>query len=154
MTKNDNMGYPNNNNSQTWEHAIACIPTFIHKRKINHLTIQCALSLVLSTANNLPLAREDAFVTAINTPVSGTVATNDIPSLDGGNVWTVVAQPSHGTVSLGPTGLFTYTPAVGYTGTDLFTYKITDANGDVSQSHVDLTIVGMYVVFVTKQATW
>ena len=38
----------------------------------------------------------------------------------------VVAQPAHGTVTLAPTGGFTYTPTAGWSGTDTFTYRAYD----------------------------
>jgi len=36
-------------------------------------------------------------------------------------------SPAHGTLSLNPDGSFRYTPAAGFTGTDRFTYTVTDA---------------------------
>jgi hypothetical protein len=36
-------------------------------------------------------------------------------------------SPAHGTLALNPDGTFRYTPAAGFTGTDTFTYTVTDA---------------------------
>ena len=41
----------------------------------------------------------------------------------------LVQPPSHGTVSLSPDGSFVYAPADGFSGTDTFTYAVTDAAG-------------------------
>jgi gliding motility-associated-like protein len=75
-----------------------------------------------------------------DTPFSGKVSTNDRPSNDGGNVWTVVGVPSHGSVTLNPDGTFVYTPVPNYNGPDSFTYKVCDVNGDCSQALVNLTV--------------
>ena len=38
----------------------------------------------------------------------------------------VVAQPLHGTLTFSSNGTFTYTPAAGFSGTDSFTYQVSD----------------------------
>ena len=40
---------------------------------------------------------------------------------------TTHTSPAHGSLSLNPDGSFRYTPAAGFTGTDTFTYTVTDA---------------------------
>lgn len=40
---------------------------------------------------------------------------------------TTHTSPAHGSLSLNPDGSFRYTPAAGFTGTDRFTYTVTDA---------------------------
>jgi hypothetical protein len=40
---------------------------------------------------------------------------------------TAHTSPAHGSLSLNPDGTFAYTPAAGFTGTDTFTYTVTDA---------------------------
>lgn len=42
---------------------------------------------------------------------------------------TTHTSPAHGSLSLNPDGTFRYTPAAGFTGTDTFTYTVTDAVG-------------------------
>jgi len=41
----------------------------------------------------------------------------------------IITQPGHGTVKVNNDGTVTYTPNVGYTGPDSFTYRIKDVNG-------------------------
>ena len=45
---------------------------------------------------------------------------------------TNLTQPSHGSVNLTTAGDFDYTPDPGFTGTDIFAYRIQDANGAYS----------------------
>jgi hypothetical protein len=93
--------------------------------------------------NGVPIARDDAFTTPQNTPITGTLVGNDIPSADGGNAYSLVAQAAHGIALVHPDGTFTYTPTPGYSGTDSFVYRIRDANGDVSVATVTITIPGV-----------
>lgn len=48
--------------------------------------------------------------------------------------------PSHGSVSLGTNGGFTYTPATGYTGSDAFTYHANNGKLDSNVVTVNLTV--------------
>ena len=75
-----------------------------------------------------------------DTPLTGSLAGNDTPSGDGGNVWTWrPARPTARSV-VNPDGTFTYTPDANYNGPDSFTYTITDADGDTSTATVTVTV--------------
>ncbi|WP_345375540.1 Ig-like domain-containing protein [Frondihabitans cladoniiphilus] len=50
------------------------------------------------------------------------------------------SAPTHGTVTVDPTGAFVYTPATGFSGTDSFTYRITDGSGQVSTGTATVTV--------------
>ena len=94
-----------------------------------------------ATADSQPLAVDDSATTTVGTSVSGNLAANDSPSLDGGNVWALVDAPDHGSVIVNADGSYTYTPGSGFTGEDRFSYSITDADGDVSTAEVTVTVV-------------
>ncbi len=88
------------------------------------------------------MAVDDAAATPLNTPytfrVTGDICTgsglpcsltaNDTDADIPHNPLRVieVSAPAHGTATLNATGTVTYTPVVGFTGTDSFTYNITD----------------------------
>ncbi|PWW81336.1 hypothetical protein CR164_09855, partial [Prosthecochloris marina] len=90
--------------------------------------------------NDVPVAQDDTTSTDEDTPVTGSAQSNDTPSGDGGNVWSVVSDPSHGSVTMSSDGTYTYTPDANFNGTDTFTYTVTDADGDVSTATVTVTV--------------
>ena len=103
----------------------------------------CSTATVTVTINPVddsPVAVNDNLTTNEDTPGSGNVSTNDTPSPDCANTWSVVTQPAHGTVSMNPNGTFTYTPAANYNGSDQFTYKVCDCDGDCSSATVNVTV--------------
>ena len=86
-------------------------------------------------------AVDDAKLTNVNTPVSGTVAANDYdPDNNVPLSYAKVTNPLHGTVTLNTDGTYTYTPTSGYIGNDSFTYKVCDSGSPstVSYTHLDV----------------
>jgi len=75
-----------------------------------------------------PTATLISALTSANTPVTGTLVG---AAVSGPFEFAIVTQPLHGTLSLGDNGSFTYTPASGFSGEDMFTYTVT-ANGQTS----------------------
>ncbi|MBK7548115.1 MAG: tandem-95 repeat protein [Rhodoferax sp.] len=75
-----------------------------------------------------------------DTPFTASLASNDTPSGDGGNVWSKTTDPANGTVTVTAAGVFTYTPNANFNGVDSFTYTITDADGSTSRATVTLNV--------------
>ncbi|MDP4203710.1 MAG: Ig-like domain-containing protein, partial [Bacteroidota bacterium] len=112
------------------------------------------INITVVSVNDVPVAKDDVVSVVECTSVSGTVAANDTPSGDGGNVWSVKGNPSHGTVTMNADGTYIYIPTPNYHGTDTFTYSITDANGDQSIATVAITVTPLSEkVMVIKQST-
>ena len=97
--------------------------------------------LVVAPVNYIPVAIADKNTTNEDTSVSGNVSTNDIPSPDGGNNWTIVSQPNDGKVIMNPDGTYTYTPDADFNGTDTFIYKVCDVGGDCGEASVTITVI-------------
>ncbi|MBK9732545.1 MAG: tandem-95 repeat protein [Chitinophagaceae bacterium] len=104
----------------------------------------CDTAIVFVTIlNQVPIAVNDVNTTNEDTPVPGNASTNDTPSGDGGNVWTLIGVnggAANGTVTMNPDGSYLYTPNANYNGTDVFTYHVCDINGDCSTATVTITI--------------
>ncbi|SHN32431.1 Ig-like domain-containing protein, partial [Chitinophaga sp. CF418] len=88
--------------------------------------------------NNPPTGTGDTKVTIRDTPVSGAVSGTD-PDGDA-LTFTKGTDPANGTVVVNPDGTYTYTPAAGYTGTDIFTITISDGKGGTATVTVNITV--------------
>lgn len=108
------------------------------------ITSGAGLLTVIGSSGNLPpTAVNDSATTNVNTAVSISVLANDSDA-DGGTLSVVsVTQGASGAVSInaGSTSV-TYTPNGGFTGSDSFTYTITDGQGDTNSATVNVTVNG------------
>jgi hypothetical protein len=109
------------------------VDTFTYQVCDNGSPVLCDQATVTVTvrpnpAVNQTYAFDDAFSTFSGTAITGNVSAND-QDLEG-NTQTVSTTPlngpTSGTLVLNAGGSFTYTPAVGFTGTDSFVYRVCD----------------------------
>ncbi|MET0728272.1 MAG: Ig-like domain-containing protein [Acidimicrobiales bacterium] len=97
------------------------------------------VSMTVTPGNHPPVAVDDTATTAAGNPVSVTVLANDSdPDSDPLTV-TGASVPAHGAV-VTTDNTVTYTPAIGYSGTDSFTYTISDGRGATATATVRITI--------------
>ncbi|MEM1248801.1 MAG: Ig-like domain-containing protein [Acidobacteriota bacterium] len=104
-----------------------------------------AVNITVADVNDLPVAREDAFVALsgerLTVPAPGVLG-NDA-DVDGDSLSvSVSAAPQHGSLSLSANGSFHYTSTSGYAGGDSFTYRVSDGRGGLSTTRVNLTVQG------------
>jgi outer membrane protein OmpA-like peptidoglycan-associated protein len=90
--------------------------------------------------NKVPVAQDDVASTTSLQPVSIDVLAND--SDPDGDTLTITGTtaPANGTVSI-VNGEIVYTPNAGFTGTDTFTYTVSDGNGHETTASVTVTVV-------------
>ncbi len=117
-----------------------------------------SVTLAVTAANDAPVGLADTYVTGPDVPL--TVASpgllgNDT-DVDGDALSAVlVDSTASGTLSLGSSGAFTYTPNSGFTGTDSFTYKANDGTSQSAVVTVDITVAAAptgTVTFVEAQS--
>jgi hypothetical protein len=89
--------------------------------------------------NVVPAAVNDSFSTDEDVNLVDNVLTNDTL---GDPLNTVIEESgvSNGVLTLNADGSFTYDPDVGFSGTDSFTYRLTDADNETSTATVSITV--------------
>ncbi len=106
----------------------------------NIVTVSITVNGLTNTA---PVAVADSYSTnqgvTLVVPAAGVLA-NDTDAQSNPLTAVLNAGPVNGILSLAPNGGFTYTPATGYTGPDLFTYRANDGSLDSNIVTVDLTV--------------
>ena len=106
--------------------------------------------------NTPPVANADTATTKQDVPVNLTVLANDTdPDNDTLRI-IVFTQPGHGKVTQN-VKILVYTPASGYSGSDSFTYTISDGHGGTAKATVTVTVqkaVTNPINVVINTATW
>ena len=99
------------------------------------------VSVTVTGVNDMPTAVDDTSTTLEDTAVIIPVLDND-DDPDASDVLTIqsVTQGTDGAVADNGDGTITYTPDVGFTGSDSFTYTIDDGNGGSDTATVDVTV--------------
>ena len=96
------------------------------------------VAITVNAVNDLPVASDLAVVTTKGQTVTGTLLATDV---DGGALtFEVVMQPKKGTVSVDPSGGFTYTPNPTAKGNDTFTFRASDGSLVSNSAKVTVTI--------------
>ena len=98
------------------------------------------VTIVVSAINDAPIAINDTTTTNEDQQITFNVIGNDT-DIEGDLLQVVViTQGLNGTVINNNDGTLTYIPFSNFSGTDLFTYTVTDGNGGISTASVFVTI--------------
>ena len=101
------------------------------------------VSISVLHVNHAPVANDDIYATAFNTPLNVAapgVLVNDTDA-DGDSLTAVlISGPAHGTLALNANGSFSYTPNTNYSGTDTFTYAANDGLVNGNTATVTVTV--------------
>lgn len=95
--------------------------------------------VVAAVTNTPPVATPTNINVGLDTAFSGSLAGTDA---DGDSLTFIAGTTAaaHGTVILNPNGTFTYTPDIGYTGTDSFSFKVNDGTVDSAEATVSVVV--------------
>lgn len=111
-------------------------------------TDSATVSLTVNPVNDGPVARNDAFAVNQNTALNGNVLGTNGNGADfdpDGDPLTVnttpTVAPSNGQLTLNATGEFTYTPDANFSGTDNFSYEVSDGT-ETATANVTINVSG------------
>jgi hypothetical protein len=96
------------------------------------------VSTATVTISVTPTAANDSAFTTAGSPLSGSVAGNDVYAT--GATFAALLNPSHGTVTMASDGSYQYTPAAGFSGADTFTYRVTNPDGSNATATVTIAV--------------
>jgi len=101
------------------------------------------VTLTVTALNDIPVAFNDDYETnngsALSVVVPGLLGNDVDPESDPLAV-ILVTEPLFGTLTLNPDGSFEYIPVANFSGTDSFTYKVTDGSADSNVAMVTITV--------------
>jgi VCBS repeat-containing protein len=110
------------------------------------LTDWATVAITVAPAPDPPSASDDSYAITEDTTLvlfGPAVLANDT-DVDGLPLTAIlVTGPSHGTLTLTPSGGFTYSPAANYSGPDTFTYKASNGARESNVATVSLTVNGV-----------
>jgi subtilisin len=89
--------------------------------------------------NHPPLANDDSTTTEQGTPVTVEVLANDSDPDGDALMVSSVTQPTNGSATYGASDV-TYAPNAGFSGSDAFTYTVSDGNGGQATATVRVTV--------------
>jgi YD repeat-containing protein len=93
----------------------------------------------VNSTNHAPVANTDTVATAINAAVTFDPLANDTDADYDALTITAKTNGSHGTVAINSGATLTYTPTTGYTGSDSFTYTVSDGSATATGT-VNMTV--------------
>ncbi|MBF0368285.1 MAG: tandem-95 repeat protein [Magnetococcales bacterium] len=107
-------------------------------------TVQATVTITVTAVNDSPLALDDSYVGEEDKPiVTGNVLNND-GDVEGSDLTIIsFSDADHGTVVYIDNGSFIYTPDAGYSGSDSFTYTVTDEDGAEGLGTVFISILAV-----------
>jgi hypothetical protein len=115
-------------------HGTYCLK--LHLISIGSPSVQKVQELSIVVTDGIPVAAPDSYVTDEDvtlTRAAPGVLANDLDP-DGGPLQAqILTNPSHGLVTLALNGSFEYVPNPNFAGTDEFTYRVFDSNGNPSE---------------------
>lgn len=105
-------------------------------------TATARVSLIVTTPNAAPVARDDAYTVSEDSSLLGNVLNNDFDP-DGDQMTTTAGTyrtTQGGSITFGNYGTISYAPAADFNGTDAYTYTVTDSHGASDTGLITFTV--------------
>ncbi len=120
---------------------------------VEHTTFFTGMGLVVDRIPSPPVAANDSATTPKNTAVTIDVLANDSDADGDPLSVTNLTAPAHGSAVLNADGTVTYTPNLGFLGTDTFTYTANDGTSDSNVATVTVEVKNTPPVAVDDAAS-
>ncbi len=139
------VGYGYNGNTvyirDTWDSNPGNVYSMTWGGSYSGMALLSVSIVRLGPANQAPVAQNQAVTTAEDTAKEITLVASDA---DGNPLtYSIVAQPTHGSLSAVAGNKVTYTPAANYSGPDSFTFKANDGTIDSNTATVSITVTAI-----------
>src|SRR5437867_10222833 len=105
--------------------------------------IEVTNTLVVSQCDHPPIVKDDTANTTTARPVTIAVLANDFDPDGDPMTVTAVTRPAHGTAVINggaPNNTVNYTSSSGFTGTDSFSYTVSDGRGGTASARVTVAV--------------
>jgi len=106
------------------------------------------VSITVTAVNDPPVAQNQSVTTGEGIAKEITLVATDVDSTT--LTYSIVAQPTHGSLSVVAGNKVTYTPAADYSGADSFTFKANDGTLDSNTATVSITVTDVNVAPVAQ----
>ena len=103
-------------------------------------TATATVNVTVNGVNDAPVATDDAGVTDQDTALTIDVLGNDLDAEGQALSVTGVGAAANGSVVVNADNTVTYTPNAGFSGSDSFTYSVSDGNGGSHSASVTVTV--------------
>lgn len=118
-------------------------------------SVPATVMISVTPANDPPTAKDDKIVTQEDTPATIDVLANDIDVDNELITISEITEGKSGLVTKNNDGTLTYTPNKNFSGTDTFTYTVTDRAGEKDTATVRIEVIGVNdpPVIISKPVT-
>lgn len=106
-----------------------------------------SVRITVNPVNDSPVASDDLFTTNENTSGTIHILGNDYDAEGDALTPVILTQPTAGSAAIQADGSVLYTPQPGYSGSDHFTYSVTDSGGLSDSASVSVIIAPIAVAF-------
>lgn len=101
--------------------------------------LAATVTLTVLAVNDVPVAMPVVASTPANIDLSGQLAANDVDG-DSLSYLAGAVEPLHGRVTIAGDGSYVYSPDVGFSGFDSFSFKVTDGAAESAEALVLITV--------------
>ena len=105
-------------------------------------SVPATVMISVAPVNDPPTAKDDKIVTQEDTPATIDVLANDTEVDNELITISEITQGKGGSVTINNDGMLTYTPKANFSGTDTFTYTVTDRAGEKDTAKVTVEVSG------------